>query len=254
MILAVDVGNSITNLGFYDEKNLIADFKLKSDSNRTIDQLCSDLSNLLKPYDNKFSFISGAIISSVVPILEKKWVNLIKKLYNVSPLTLGPKLKTGIAIKVDNPKEVGADLIADCLGAKEKYKLPAIIADLGTANKIIAVGKDGSFLGCSIGPGLEIGKEAMVKRTAALPEVDFSIPPCPIGKNTIDSMNSALTYGNAMFTKGMCELFSSYFEEKPTLILTGGCSVFVKPLLPEFIYDSKLLLDGLVSLYLRRKK
>ena len=254
MILAVDIGNSITNLGFYDEKSLISDFKLKSDSNRTLDQLCSDLTNLLKPYGERFSFVSGSIISSVVPILEKKWVNLIKKLYGISPLTLGPKLKTGIAIKTDNPKEVGADLVTDCLGAKQKYKLPAIIADLGTANKIIAVDKDGSFLGCSIGPGLEIGKEAMVKRTASLPEVDFSIPSSPLGKNTIDSMNSALTYGNAMFVKGMCNLFSKQFNEKPTLILTGGCSIFVKPLLPEFNYDPKLLLDGLVSLYLRRNK
>jgi len=228
MILAVDIGNSITNLGFYDEKSLISDFKLKSDSNRTLDQLCSDLTNLLKPYGERFSFVSGSIISSVVPILEKKWVNLIKKLYGISPLTLGPKLKTGIAIKTDNPKEVGADLVADCLGAKQKYKLPAIIADLG--------------------------KEAMVKRTASLPEVDFSIPSSPLGKNTIDSMNSALTYGNAMFVKGMCNLFSKQFNEKPTLILTGGCSIFVKPLLPEFNYDPKLLLDGLVSLYLRRNK
>ncbi|MDD7714419.1 MAG: type III pantothenate kinase [Mollicutes bacterium] len=253
MVLAIDVGNTLTNLGFYDNSSLVKEFKLKSDSSFTLDQIESTLINLLSPYKESLFDVEGAIISCVVPILEKKWVNVITKLFNVKPLTLGPKLKTGIAIRTDNPKEVGSDLIADCVGAKAKYKLPAIIVDLGTANKIIALDENATFIGCAIGPGLEISKEALVSNAALLPEVDFSIPKSPIGKNTPDSMNSAFTYGNACLVRGMANLFKKELKQEPSLILTGGYSSFIYPLLSEFTYDPSLLLDGLFHLYSKRK-
>lgn len=253
MVLAIDVGNTLTNLGFYLDSTLEKEFKLRSDSSFTVDQIESSLINLLSPYKERFFGVSGAIISCVVPILEKKWVNVISKLFNVKPLTMGPRLKTGIAIKTDNPKEVGSDLIADCVGAKAKYKLPAIIVDLGTANKIIAIDENGTFIGCAIGPGLEISKEALVNNAALLPEVDFSIPLSPIGKNTPDSMNSAFTYGNACLARGMASLFKKELKNEPTLILTGGYSIFIHSLLDEFVFDPSLLLDGLIYLYNKRK-
>lgn len=250
MLLAIDVGNTLTKFGFFDGAVLKKTFSRESNPHETYDELKAYVGLLLK--DRVFSSaVEKVIISAVVPSLLEYYVALAGEILGVKALTVGPGLKTGLPLKVDSPSEVGSDLVADAVGGASRYGKSLFIADLGTANKYLLVDRDGAFAGLVIAPGLSISMDALVGRTSALPEVSMVTPKKVIGKNTIDCMNSGITYGTAF----QIESFASAFEKETGYplkrILTGGNARFVKGLLPAYNYDEDLLLYGLMEIFQR---
>lgn len=253
MLLAIDVGNTLTVFGLFEGKELIATFKIKSLTSRSADEYDLIFKEFLKEKLPIGKTIDRAIISSVVPYLTNIYLKLIKGRLSLVAKTLGPGLKNGLKLKVDDPKEVGSDLIADCVGALLFYKPPLFIADLGTASKYIFIDKEGAFAGLSIAPGLTISLDALVNGTASLPEIPLEAPSNPMGKNTIQCMKSGIIFG----TVYECEGFAKSFEQEAgyplTKILTGGNSSFVKENLPSFHYEEWLLLLGLEDIDRRNR-
>ena len=254
MLLAVDVGNTLTDLGFYEGEALLHLYKIRSDSTKSYEEHIASLTLFLQSIGLDRGSITQGIFSSVVPTLSNIWKRIFVDFFHIRPLSVGPRLSTGLRIDTDNPKEVGADLICDAVSALAKYGPRCIICDLGTATKTILVDEEGAFAGCTIGIGLAVAMHSLVDSTAALPEVGLTIPKKVLGKNTIDSMNSAFTYGTAFELIGLADAIEKEAGYSCKRILTGGYSAYVKDLLPDFIYDKTLLLDGLVYLYGRNAK
>lgn len=251
MLLAIDVGNTLTDLGLFEGEKLLGSFKLKTNINKTIDEYRISFSSFLKDRGNPA--ISSVIISSVVPSLTDMFVSLSLSLLKIRPLIVGPGLKSGLKLKVDNPLEVGSDLVCDAVGGINKYGSSLFIADLGTGSKYLFIDKDGAFAGLSIAPGLTISLEALVEKTAALPEVSFVPPKKAMGKNTIDCMKSGLLYGEAYRAMGFFAAFQKEAGYPLKAILTGGNGEYLKELLPTFEYDEWLLLEGLRDIAKRNK-
>ena len=254
MLLAIDVGNTLTDFGFFLDGELRERFSIKTESNRSQDEIQASFSLLLKDKGIEVSCIEGAIISSVVPPLTPIYQGIVLDLFGVEAKVLGPKLKTGIRVDVEEPKEVGADLIADCAGALKKYGPSCIIADLGTATKVLLLTDKGAFAGCTIGAGMAISLDAMVSKTAVLPEISLQIPNKIVGRNTVDCMNSALTYGTAFGIKGLCDAIEKEVGYPLKRILTGGYAKYVAPLLGEFDYAPNLCLEGLAAIHSKNGK
>ncbi len=244
MLLAIDVGNTLTDLGVFEDGNLKTTFKIKSNVDRSYDEYRVIFASFL----NREAFCSDfsrAIISSVVPSLTRIWVALCEDILHIRPLLVGAGLKTGMRLAVNNPSEVGADLVADSVGALSLFGKNLFIADLGTANKYIHIDDNGAFGGVTIAPGLAISMNALVKGTASLPEVSGLITKTVIGKNTNDSMNSGILNGTVYEIEGFYRAFEKEVGHPLKPILTGGNAHFVKDLLPEFVYEEWLLLLGL---------
>lgn len=259
MILTIDVGNTNTCIGGFDENdNLTFESRIDTDRYRMADQYAITFSDILRLYGHSPEEITGAIISSVVPPVTEQIKEAIQKLCGCKALTVGPGLKTGLDIRIDEPASLGADMAAVAVGAKEHYPLPAIVIDLGTATKILAVTKSGAFIGGIIAPGVKISIEALANRTASLPLIGISSdPPLKnvIGTNTIDCMRSGLLYGTAFMIDGMIEHFEQEIGEKCTVIATGGFSSAVQPLCKsEFILDRNLIMTGLLDIYKKNVK
>ena len=251
MLLAVDVGNTLTDLGFYEGDKLLHLYKTRSETSKSYEEYIATLTLFLKSEGIDKKEITGGIFSSVVPSLSEIWKRIFQEYFGVRPFFVGPKLSTGLKVDTDNPKEVGADLICDAVGAKEKYGPRCIICDLGTATKTILLDDKGAFAGCTIGTGLAVGLQALVHNTAALPEVGLVIPKKVLGKNTSDSMNSAFTYGTAFELRGLADAIEKEAGYPCRRILTGGYAPYVQPLMEEFAYEPHLVHEGLLSIYRR---
>lgn len=253
MILTIDVGNTNTQFGaFDDEEKLVFESRIATNHFRMEDEYAVTLMDILKLYGVDAHDISGAILSSVVPPVTVQLKPAVEKVCGCRVKTVGPGLKTGLNIKIDEPAALGADLAAVAVGAKEKYPLPAIVIDLGTATKILAVDKSGAFIGGIIAPGVKISAEALAAKTAALPLIGISGEPIKkvIGTSTVDCMRSGLLNGAAFMLDGFIESFESEIGEKCTVIATGGFSSVIKPLCKlEYILDEHLILTGLLEIY-----
>lgn len=253
MILTIDVGNTNTQFGaFDDEEKLVFESRIATNQFRMEDEYAVTLMDILALYGVDAKDISGAILASVVPPVTVQIKPAIEKVCGCRVKTVGPGLKTGLNIKIDEPAALGADLAAVAVGAKEKYPLPAIVIDLGTATKILAVDKSGAFVGGIIAPGVKISAEALAQKTAVLPLIGISGEPIKsvIGTNTIDCMRSGLLNGTAFMLDGMIESFQKELGEKCTVIATGGFSGVIKPLCKtDFILDENLILKGLLEIY-----
>lgn len=244
MLLVLDIGNTMTDLGIFDDCSLVKTFKTKSNTERSIDEYRVLFSSFLEREAARFSF-HRVIISSVVPSLTRIWDSLCKEIFHIRPLILGPGLKTGLKLNVENPIEVGADLVADTIGAISLFGNNLFIADLGTANKYIYVDENGSFGGCAIAPGLLISMNALVRGTATLPQVSATVTKTVIGRNTNDSMNSGILNGTVYEIMGFYESFQKEVGHPLRPVLTGGNAFYVKDLLKDFHYEEWLLLLGL---------
>ena len=196
MVLLVDVGNSNIVFGFADENKILTSFRLKTLIDKTSDEYYILIKAMLEQYK-----ITDVIISSVVPIITSAFNKLFKKYYNINSKIIGPGIKTGVQLKVDDPKTVGADMICDTAGAMSLYN-EAIIIDLGTATKYIYV-KNNTFFGCSIAPGVAISMKALVSNAALLPAIELTCPKRVIGTNTITCMQSGVIFGAASQVDGM---------------------------------------------------
>lgn len=252
MILSVDIGNSIVNIGVTSKGKMRFLARIATDTVRTEDQLAVEISAIFSLYDTNLSDIGGAVIGSVVPQLSPIVRRAIKKLTGLSPLVIGPGVKTGLNICIDNPAQLGADLVAAAVAANVVYPRPCIIFDLDTATKAIVLDRKGSCIGCSIMPGVAISLEALSSRAAQLPHINLEDTPVVIGKNTIDSMKSGTLLGTASMLDGMAQRIEDVLGEKATLVITGGLSdVIIPHCKREIIANPTLVLDGLRIIYER---
>lgn len=254
MLFVVDIGNTNTVFGLIPENGEPIYFRTHSEEEETDDFLQAKLGLFFSSKGMDPSQVDGAILCSVVPALGAKYERILSSLFSVRVYSLGPGLKTGLPIKTDNPKEVGADLIADCVGALSHYGPGCLIIDMGTANKVLLLDKDGCFAGCTIGAGLGLQRASLTEKTAVLPSVSLQIPNKILGKNTMDCMNSALTYGVAFGLKGLCDGIEKEVGYPLKRILTGGYANYIAPLMEGYSFDSDLLMKGLVEIYRRNKK
>ena len=254
MLLTIDIGNTLIDFGVWDEDKLLFVFKSRTKPIRSEDEYRSVLEVFLMTKHIEKTKIERAIISSVVPPLSGIFQKIVFDLFLVKAKTLGPRLKNGLRIKTDNPSEVGADLVADAVGATSLFGSNLFVCDLGTANKFIYIDETSSFGGVAIAPGLAIGANSLSKDTAALPEVNLQIPKNIIGKNTHDSMNSGILYSNIFAIRGFLEAFQKESGHSLKPILTGGNAIYVKDCLKDFTYEENLLLWGLKEIDKRNIK
>ncbi len=250
MLLTVDVGNTNIVFGGFLADKLCFVSRIATFKGFTEDEYAAKIKSILALHDVTTKEVSGAIISSVVPALTSILKKAIKTIYNVDAFVVGPGMKTGINLLVDNPAQVGSDLICACVAAHNLYPGGSIILDLGTATKIMAVDKNGAFLGVSIIPGVEIAMNALASGTALLPQIALEAPKHVIGKNTVECMHSGIIYGNASMIDGMLERIHDELQCDMTYIATGGLANLIIPHCKHKIeQDSHLLLKGLKILY-----
>ena len=244
MILLVDIGNSNIVFGFSDKKTISNTFRLKTFTDKTSDEYYLLIRTMLNSYD-----IEDVIISSVVPIVTSAFKKLFQTYYGIDSKIIGPGIKTGVALKVDDPKTVGADMICDCAGALPFYS-EAIIVDLGTATKYVYM-KNATFLGCSIAPGVSISLKSLVSSAALLPNVELMTPKKVIGTNTISCIQSGVVFGAAAQVDGMIDrILEEVKNPNVPVIATGGLSSLIVPLCKHDIKQkSNLTLDGLLEIY-----
>ena len=250
MILCVDIGNSNIVIGGVQDDNILFEARLRTDATKTSDEYCIDVKMILEVYEVSAKAVEGAIISSVVPQVLNSIKTAIKKLCGVEALVVGPGLKTGLNIKIDNPAQTGADLVVGCVAALREHKPPMIVIDMGTATTMIALDQTGAFIGGCIAPGVKISMDALTNRTALLPGLQLDQPKKAIGRNTIDCMRSGIMMGSACMLDGMVQRMEEELGAKATVVITGGIARFVMPMCrTPMIYDKDLLLKGLVTLY-----
>lgn len=255
MILTVDMGNSDIVFGVFKNEALIATFRTSTLRYKSVDEYVNTIKELLFSKGIDYKLIKDCILSSVVPQLTSTLVGAIDATFDMKPLVLMPGIKTGLAIKADNPAEVGSDLIAGCVGAIIRYGKPSIVIDLGTATKICAVDKEGTFAGCIIAPGVKVAASALVKLASQLPNISMIKPKRVIGNNTVDSMNSGVVYGNASMIDGFVSRFEDELGYKCKIVATGGLSGVIIPACQTkgITIDKDLILYGLYEIYLRNK-
>ena len=255
MILAVDIGNTNIVLGCIEGKEIVKEARMATDLIKTSDQYCAELKVMLDLLEVDRNAIEGSIISSVVPPVLNSFKTAIIKLTGKAPLVVGPGIKTGLNILLDNPAMAGGDLIVGAVAALAEYKPPLLIVDMGTATTLTALDAKGNFLGGSIFPGVKISAEALSGKTAQLPAISLEAPKKAIGRNTIDSMRSGLMMGTAAMLDGMIQRMEEELGSPATVIATGGIARFVIPMCRrEMIYDKDLLLKGLGLLYENNRK
>lgn len=255
MLLVVDIGNTNITLGVFDndERKMIA--RMATLVNKTADQYAVELIQILNIYDVSKEDIDGCIVSSVVPVV----TNAIKKALSLirvkKTLFVGPGVKTGLDIKIDNPAQLGADLVVGAVAAIKLYKMPCIILDLGTATTLSVLDKNGAFLGGPICAGVGISLEALTSKTSQLPQISVETPKSVIGKNSVDSMKAGLVLGSACMIDGLIERVESEIGEVATVVATGGLAPeVVKNCKKDIIVNDNLLLDGLKAIYEKNVK
>ena len=219
MLLAVDVGNTQTHLGAFDGEELVRDWRLGTVPSATADEL-DDLS---------FESLDGAIVSTVVPQLGPEYEHFTERYLGRACLLVGPTLKTGMPILVDNPHELGADRLVNAVAAHAKVNGACVAVDFGTSTNFDVVSGAGEYLGGVIGPGVEISLEALASRTAKLPRIDLSAPEGPIGKHTQAAIQAGFTYGFAGLVDGIDRRLAEALGEPTTFIATGGLAATIAP-------------------------
>ena len=255
MILTVDIGNSNIVLGGVRDHEIVFEARLRTDATKTSDEYCIDLKMILEVYNINAEMIDGAIIASVVPQVLNSLQTAIKKLTGKTSLVVGPGLKTGLNIKIENPSQTGADLVVGSVAALREHKPPLIVIDMGTATTMVVLDETGALVGGCICPGVKISMDALTDRTALLPGLQLDQPKRAIGRNTIDCMRSGIMMGNACMLDGMVERMEAELGAKTTVVATGGIAKFITPLCKrEMIYDKDLIVKGLAALYRDNKR
>ena len=255
MILAVDIGNTNIVLGCIDEGKILFEARMATDRLKTSDQYCVELKNLLSLYEVSPKNISGSIVSSVVPPVLNSIKTAIYKLTGGDCLVVGPGIKTGMNIRMDNPLEVGSDLIVASVAAIAEYGAPLLLVDMGTATTVTAVDESGAFIGGCICPGVKISMQALTDRTAQLPGISLDEPEHAIGKNTRDSMRSGIMFGAAAMIDGLLDRMEAEMGGNVKAIATGGLSKYIIPMCRrKLIYDRSLMLKGMWLIYQRNVK
>lgn len=250
MLIAIDIGNTNITLGVYKGKELQFVFRLASDRSRTADQYTVEISSILK-FNSVRPENGAAIIGSVVPDLTGPILTAVQRIIGGRPLLLGPGLKTGLNIRTDIPGQLGADLVAGAVGAIEKYPLPALVIDLGTASKISLIDQAGTYCGCTISPGVGISLDALVRNGSLLPNVSLITPKHVVGTNSEDCIRSGVIFGTAGMIDGLIDRIAQECKQPiQSLVATGGHSGKIVPSCHHAItLDDTLVLYGLRAIY-----
>lgn len=254
MLLVIDVGNTNLVLGVYENQKMLVDWRLSTAVPRTADEYGIAVINLFEKAEIDFSGIDAVIVSSVVPTIMYSLEHMIRKYFKVEPIIVGPGVKTGMNIKYDNPKEVGADRIVNAVAAHELYNRSLIIIDFGTATKFCAVGKNSDYYGGAICPGIKTSIDALFEKAAKLPRIELIKPPTVICKNTIQNMQSGIIYGSVgqvdYIVSKMKKEMLGFGEDDPYVVATGGLSKLIARESTEIdIVNSYLTLEGLRIIY-----
>ena len=255
MILTIDIGNSNIVLGGVKDDQIVFEARLRTEVTKTSDQYCVDLKILMEVYGVSNKDIEGTIIASVVPQVLNSMRTAIQKLTGKVPLVVGPGLKTGLNILLENPGQTGADLVVADVAALREHKPPMIVIDMGTATTMSVLDKNGAHIGGCIIPGVKISMDALTDKTALLPGLQLDQPKKAIGRNTIDAMRSGIMLGAACMLEGMGERMDAELGYKTTVIVTGGIAKFIVPMCKTpMIYDKDLIIKGLAALYRDNKR
>jgi len=250
MLLCIDIGNTNIVLGCYRGDDLVFSSRIFSERARLKDQYAVDIVSILSLYCIDPSDINEAIISSVVPALTDPISYAVELVTGCYPMILGPGLKTGLNIKIDDPAQLGSDFVAGAVAAKSKYIPPLIIIDMGTATCVSAIAKNGDFLGCAILPGLRVSTDALVEHSSLLTRISYEAPGTAIGTNTDHSLQSGVIFGAAAMLDGLCARFTEEIGESARIIATGGLAPVVIPhCKTEIIIDDMLVLEGLKIIF-----
>lgn len=250
MILAIDVGNSNIVLGCMDNKTIFFDARFSTDRVKTSDEYAIMLHDLFQIKHCAPETITGAIISTVVPELAAVLQEAVQKVTGQIPLLVGKGLKTGLNILIDNPAQLGSDLVTDAVAAVAEYPKPILIFDMGTATTLSVVDAEGNYIGGMIMPGVRMALEALSRSTAQLPHISLEAPKKINGSNTIDCMRSGIIFGNAAMLDGVIDRAEEELGQKTTVVSTGGLTRFIVPYCRrKIICDDNLMLKGLRILY-----
>ena len=222
MLLAIDIGNTSTTLGIFEGEELRATWHMATSIHRMADEYAALLLNLLHQQGMDTSDIKAVALCSVVPPLISTFADFSQRYFHTTPLVVGAGVKTGVRIRMDNPREVGADRIADAAAAHHLYGGPVIIIDLGTATTFGIVSKEGDYIGGIIATGIATAAEALFTRTAQLPRVELAHPKHVIGTNTVAAVQSGIIYGYASLVEGMLTRIQKELGEKALVVATGG--------------------------------
>ncbi len=255
MLLVLDMGNSHITVGAFSGKELLFEARIATDRRKTGDQYGIDLLNILRLFKADAPF-HGAIISSVVPSLDHALADAVTKVTGCRPVFVGPGLKTGMNILIDNPSQLGADLLVGAVAAVEEYGAPCVVWDLGTATTVSAIDQDGAFRGGAIMPGISTAFQSLVAQTSLLPSIRLEAPKKAIGTNTTACMQSGAVYGNVAMIDGMTQRFFQELQVKSSrVIITGGLGQELAAYCGHHpIYDPHLLLKGLRILYEKQRR
>ncbi|GLI10280.1 type III pantothenate kinase [Paenibacillus tyrfis] len=252
MILVVDVGNTNIVLGIYEGKQLLHHWRLSTNRSATSDEYGMTMYNLFQHAGIGLDQVDGVILSSVVPplmfVLEQLCLNYLKK----APLIVGPGIKTGLNIRYENPKEVGADRIVNAVAAIELYGSPCIVVDFGTATTFDYIDEKSQFIGGAVAPGISISTEALYQRAAKLPRIELVKPKSVVGRNTVASMQAGIIFGFAGQVDGIVERIKQEFRVEPKVIATGGLAELIAGESRTIdLIDPLLTLQGLQIIYER---
>jgi type III pantothenate kinase len=246
MLLAVDVGNTQTVLGVFDDARLVEHWRAATEAERTADELAALLVRLLELRDLGLEDVSGVCLASTVPLLIRAWEEVGARYAEAPVLVLGPGTKTGIPVRFDDPRQVGPDRIANAVAARERYGAPCIVVDFGTSTNFDAVSSEGEYVGGVIAPGIEISMDALFARAARLRKVELVAPETAIGKTTVAGLQSGLFFGFAGQVDGIVTRMRAELGDGAPVIATGGLADLIAPH-SETIerVDSLLTLEGL---------
>lgn len=250
MILAIDVGNTNVLIGLYEQENLKFSWRISTNKNQTADELAMIFHQLLAREQISFKEVKGVVISSVVPPLISPLQKMVEKDFELTPVIVGPGIKTGIKIGLENPKELGADRIANAIAAIEQYGTPLIIVDFGTATTFDYIDKDGTYQGGAIAPGINTSTEMLFQKAAKLPRIELVKPPSVIGKNTVNAMQAGIIYGFVGQVDAIVNRIIAESGSSPKVIATGGMADLIASESSTIdVVNNLLTIDGLVKIY-----
>ena len=255
MLLCTDVGNTHIKLALYENDKIILKLRVATDSKKTEDEFAANLYGVFLINNVDIKKLDGSIISSVVPKITMPFCKAIKKLTGINTIVVGPGVKSGLDLRIDNPASLGADLLCMCVAAKELYPCPAIVIGLGTATTIVYLNENKCYCGGAITAGVNISLDALTTGGALLPSVDLDPPKKSICTNTEDCIKSGIIFGTACMLDGMIDRFNTETGVSSTVIATGGLAPsIVGNCKNDIIINDELVLEGLKIIYNKNKK
>lgn len=250
MLLALDMGNTNITLGIYQQDTLLLQSRMATDRKKLVDQYAVELMDILRLYRVEAAAIDGAILSSVVPPLNHAIIGAVEKVTGVTPLLVGPGTKTGINIRIDNPAQLGADLLVGAAAAVARVGAPCIVWDLGTATTVSVIDREGAYRGGAIMPGVMTALNSLTESASLLPSISVDAPAHVVGTNTITCLQSGAVYGNAAMLDGMNRRIMAELGYEAPVVVTGGLGrQIASQCSTPLTYVDELLLEGLRLIY-----